>query len=188
MFKKYKETIKTMMTEKRYIHCINVSKQAVLLAKQYNGDVKKAELAGLLHDITKDFSTAEQLQIINRNAIILDEIEQNAPELLHSVSGSVLIKEKFNINDTDILNSVRYHTTGRAEMSLLEKIIFIADFTSEDRNYSDINIMRKKATTSLDEAIFYAISFTISNLAKKGQIIHPRSLDLYNKIIIEKEV
>ena len=126
----YKKIIKSMMSENRYNHCVNVSKEAVKLAKRYGGDEEKAAIAGILHDITKEMPKEEQLQIMLDSGIILDDIQKNAPKLWHGISGSVYIKNHLDIDDEDILNAVCYHTTGRAGMSLLEKIIFVADFTS----------------------------------------------------------
>ena len=121
----YKQIIKPMMSEHRYIHSVNVSKEAKRLAKIYGADEEKAVTAGILHDITKELDKQEQLQIIHSGGIILDNIQKDAPKLWHGISGSVYINKQLNIDDEDIINAIRYHTTGRANMSLLEKIIFV---------------------------------------------------------------
>ena len=151
----YKKIIKTMMSENRYNHCVNVSKEAVKLAKRYGGDEEKAAVAGILHDITKEMPKEEQLQIMLDSGIILDDIQKNAPKLWHGISGSVYIKNHLCIEDEDILNAICYHTTGRAGMSILEKIIFVADFTSEERTYKGVATMRKKSRKSLEDAMLY---------------------------------
>lgn len=180
----YKKIIKTMMSENRYNHCVNVSKEAVKLAKRYGGDEEKAAVAGILHDITKEMPKEEQLQIMLDSGIILDDIQKNAPKLWHGISGSVYIKNHFDIDDEDILNAICYHTTGRAGMSLLEKIIFVADFTSEERTYKGVATMRKKSRKSLEDAMLYGFKFTFSDLSSRELAIHPDELACYNEIVL----
>lgn len=180
----YKKIIKSMMSENRYNHCVNVSKEAVKLAKRYDGDEQKAAVAGILHDITKEMPKEEQLQIMHDSDIILDDIQKNAPKLWHGISGSVYIKKHFGIEDEDILNAICYHTTGRAGMSLLEKIIFVADFTSEERTYKGVATMRKKSRKSLEDAMLYGFKFTFSDLSSRELAIHPDELACYNEIVL----
>ena len=180
----YKKIIKSMMSEDRYNHCVNVSKEAVKLAKRYDGDEEKAAVAGILHDITKEMPKEEQLQIMHDSGIILDDIQKNAPKLWHGISGSVYIKKHFGIEDEDILNAICYHTTGRAGMSLLEKIIFVADFTSEERTYKGVATMRKKSRKSLEDAMLYGFKFTFSDLSSRELAIHPDELACYNEIVL----
>ena len=180
----YKKIIKSMMSENRYNHCVNVSKEAVKLAKRYGGDEEKAAVAGILHDITKEMPKEEQLQIMLDSGIILDDIQKNAPKLWHGISGSVYIKKHFGIEDEDILNEICYHTTGRAGMSLLEKIIFVADFTSEERTYKGVATMRKKSRKSLEDAMLYGFKFTFSDLSSRELAIHPDELACYNEIVL----
>ncbi|MEE0869619.1 MAG: bis(5'-nucleosyl)-tetraphosphatase (symmetrical) YqeK [Ruminococcus sp.] len=180
----YKKIIKSMMSENRYNHCVNVSKEAVKLAKRYGADEEKAAVAGILHDITKEMPKEEQLQIMLDSGIILDDIQKNAPKLWHGISGSVYIKKHFGIEDEDILNAICYHTTGRAGMSLLEKIIFVADFTSEERTYKGVATMRKKSRKSLEDAMLYGFKFTFSDLSSRELAIHPDELACYNEIVL----
>lgn len=181
----YKKIIKSSMSENRYNHCVNVSKEAVKLAKRYGADEEKAAVAGILHDVTKEMPKEQQLQIINDSGIILDDIQKNAPKLWHGISGSIYIKEHFGIEDEDILNAVRYHTTGRAGMSLLEKIIFVSDYTSDERTYKGVATMRKKSRKSLESAMLYGFKFTFSNLTSRELAIHPDELYCYNEIVLD---
>lgn len=183
-FKDYKKLVKSRMGEKRFTHSENVSKEAVKLAKLYGADPEKAELAGILHDITKETPNEEQLQIMEKNGIILTKLQLSSPKLWHSMSGAAFIQSELGITDEDIINAVRYHTSGRAGMSMLEKIIFVADFTSEERNYDGVEIMRKKSRKSLEEAMHYGLSFTISDLVKRERVIDPNAIDCYNDITI----
>lgn len=180
----YKKIIKSRMSDYRYTHSVNVSAEAVRLAKKYGADEEKAALAGILHDITKETPKDEQLQIMTNGGIILDNVQKNSSKLWHGISGSVYIRDVLKITDEDILNAVRYHTTGRANMSLLEKIIFIADYTSAERNYSGVKTMRKKVDKTLETAMLYGLQFTLRDLSKRAMIIHPDALACYNEIVL----
>jgi nicotinate-nucleotide adenylyltransferase len=173
------------MSEYRYVHSVNVSQEAKRLAKLYGADEEKAAIAGILHDITKETPKDEQLKIIVDSGIILDDVQLNAPKLWHGISGSVYVKNNLGIDDEDILNAIRYHTTGRANMSLLEKIIFVADFTSEERTYKGVSTMRKKSRKSLENAMLYGFKFTFTDLSKRELSIHPDELACYNEIILQ---
>lgn len=184
----YKKIIKNRMGEKRFIHSVNVCAEARRLAKKYGADVGKAEVAGILHDINKETEKSVQLQIITEGGIILSDVEKNSDKLWHSISGSIYVNKELGITDEDIINSIRYHTTGRANMNLIEKIIFIADFTSAERNYDGVEIMREKANKSLEDAMLYGLSFSINDLSKRNRLIHPNTISVYNEIILQKEV
>lgn len=181
----YDSIIKGRMGEYRYVHSVNVAKQAKLLAEKYGYNKEKAYLAGLLHDVTKETPFDEQLKIIKQGGIILDEIELSSQKLWHPISGSVYVKDILNITDEDIVNSIRFHTTGRRGMSLLEKIIFVADFTGEERNYDGVEIMREKAMSSLEEAMIFGLKFTIKDLSERELTIHPNALNCYNELILK---
>lgn len=183
-YQDYKKLIKTRMGEKRYTHSVNVAHEAAELAQLYNADVEKAKIAGILHDITKETPNEEQLQIMEKNGIILTKMQLSSPKLWHSMSGAAYISSELGITDEDIINAVRYHTSGRAGMSVLEKIIFVADFTSAERDYDDVDVMRKKSRKSLEEAMHYGLSFTIKDLIKRERAVDPNSIACYNDIII----
>ncbi len=183
----YQAIIRERMGDYRYIHSCNVAEEAVYLAKLYGCDADKAYIAGILHDITKEFDKNEQLQIMRDGGIILDSVQQRAPVLWHSVSGSVYVQAQLGITDSDIINAIRYHTTGRGGMSLLEKIIYTADFTSKERSYPDADVMREKARRSLEEAMLFSCQFTLQNLSKKEAAIHPDQLHCYNDIVLNRK-
>ena len=182
-FEEYKALIKTKMGEKRYIHSVNMAKQAVHLAEKYGADVKKAEIAGILHDITKEMPEKEQLQLMNNSGIILTDLKMSAPKLWHSISGACYIRNILNIKDEDIFNAVRYHTTGRAGMSLLEKVIFIADFTGEERDYNGADEMKAVAEESLEEAMEIGLSFSITDLVNRRLTVAIDSIEAYNELM-----
>ena len=169
----YKKIIRERMGDYRFSHSVNVAKEAKKLAKHYGADENKAEIAGILHDITKEMPKEQQLQIIIDSGIILDNVQLHAPKLWHGMSGSIVVRDELGIDDEDILNAIRYHTTGRAVMSLLEKVIFTADFTSEERTYSGVATM------------LYGYQFTFKDLSKRQLAIHPDEVACYNEIVLQ---
>lgn len=180
----YKGIIKKRMGDKRYIHSVNVARSAKHLAEKYGANVEKAVIAGILHDVTKETPYDIQLKIMQENGIILDSVQQVSPKLWHAISGSVYVKTQLGITDAEILNAIRYHTSGRENMSLLEKVIFVADFIGEERDYKGVDVMRKKAESSLDEAMLYGVTFSITDLAARQCAIDQNTLALYNQLII----
>lgn len=180
MYDKYKKMLKDTLSEKRYIHSINVAKRAKELAEIYNESESRAEFAGLLHDCCKCRSDAELLQMINASDIILDEIELKSPKVWHATAGYLFLKNELKITDDDILNAVRYHTTGRSNMSVLEKIIYLADLTSDEREYPNINLVRKLSEKNLDEAMLYHLKFIISDFVSKNIPICKDTFFAYN--------
>ncbi len=184
--KDYEELIGKRMKSARFKHSKNVAKEAVRLAKKYGADAEKAELAGILHDATKETPEDEQMELIARAGIVLTPLERSSHKLWHAISGAAFVQVELGITDEDIINSIRYHTTGRAGMSLLEKVIFIADFTSAERDYEGVDRMRKVADKSLDEAILEGMSFTIADLAERKLTIAPDTFMGYNEAAMLK--
>lgn len=182
--KEYYKLAEKTLSEKRFIHSRNVAAAAVRLAGKYGEDVIKAEVAGILHDITKELKYENQLQIIESGGIILDDVCQKSPQLLHAITGMVYCRDTLNITDEDILNAIRYHTTARKNMSLLEKILFIADFISDERDYPDVDIMRAECEKSLEDGMAYGLGFVIPDLVVKKRAVHPDALDAYNELVL----
>ncbi len=176
----YKEILKKRLSEKRYIHSLNVADSAKELALIYGCDPEKAYTVGLVHDCCKDEPAGLQLSYILGNKVELTEYELDAPKLYHAISGRVFAEKEFGITDEDMLNAIRYHTTGRKGMSLLEKVVFIADFISAEREYDGVDVMREKAKRSLDEAIVEGLGFTIKDLINRNLIIHPDTVLAFN--------
>ncbi len=182
---KFYELAENSLSERRFIHSKNVAYSATLLAKKYGEDPLRAETAGILHDITKELNPEKQLQIIRSGGIILDDILERTPKLYHAVSGMVYARDVLGITDEGILEAIRTHTTGAADMPLLSKIIFIADFISEERDYDDVDIMRSESEKSLEDGMRYALKYVICDLINKGRTVHPDALAAYNEVILE---
>lgn len=180
--------LRERLVEKRYIHSLNVADSARELAIKYGADEEKAYFAGLVHDIMKNASEEEQLQIMEKGGIILSRTEKENKKLWHAMAGECYLRIEKGITDEDILNAVRYHTTGRAGMSLLEKVVYIADYISVERDYDDVDVMRELSINKgLDEAALYALKFSFKSLSKKEKLIHTDSVEYYNELIIERE-
>ena len=177
---KYKKILAEKLTENRYNHSLCVADEAVRYAEKYGADTEKAYIAGLLHDITKDSMQFEHFNIFSSHGIALDEISLDSEKLWHAISGAAYIKYELGIDDEEIIDAVRYHTTAKKEMPLLTKILYLADFTSADRNYDDVELLRKLADISLDKAYFYALSYSIKELVEKEKLIHPDTVAAYN--------
>ena len=176
------------LSEYRRVHSLNVSKEAVRFAEKYGADVEKARRAGLLHDVTKETDGDKQLQIIEKGGIILSETEKRSPKLWHAISGACYVRDVLGIDDPDIFNAIRFHTTARAGMSVLEKVVFLADFTSAERDYPDIDIIREHAENSLEEGMLYGLKFTLSRLIGRGNLVSPDALAAYNEILLSEEL
>jgi len=183
----YNDILKSKLNEKRYHHSLCVADEARRLAEKYGGDVEKCYLAGLLHDITKNLSETEHLQIFETFGIMLNAIEMNAEKLWHAISGSAYIENILNLNDKELIDAVRYHTTAKADMSLTAKILYLADFTSADRDYDDVDIMRNKVEISINDAMLYALQYSIKDLTERGKAVHIDTIEAYNEIALKME-
>ncbi len=179
--------IRSKLTADRFNHSLNVADSAKELALSYGADVDKAYTAGLLHDVMKNASEEEQLGVLSEAGIELMPVERENKKLWHAIAGAAYVKFVMGIDDRDIIRAVRYHTTGRSGMSLLERIVYLADYISADRNYNGVEDMRRLCKSDSDEAILYALTFGIPDLVSKGRVIHPDSIDLYNEVIIKKQ-
>ncbi len=179
--------IKSRLETDRFNHSLNVAESARELAILYGADAEKAYTAGLLHDVMKNASEEEQLGVLSEAGIELMPVERANKKLWHAVAGAAYVKFVMGIDDRELIRAVRYHTTGRAEMSLLEKTVYLADYISAERNYNGVEDMRRLSKKDMDGAIEYALVFGIPDLVSKGRVIHPDSIDLYNEIIIKKQ-
>lgn len=181
----YKFLLKSRLNEKRYLHSLAVADEAYRLAGIYGADQNKAYFAGLLHDVTKNASQEEHLQIFSAFGIILSDVESTAEKLWHAISGAAYVEHYFDVDDKDIISAIRYHTTAKADMSPLEIVLYLADFTSSDRDYEDVDVMRELVDKSANEALKYALKYTIEELLSKGAAIHPDTVAAYNYVILK---
>lgn len=181
------EEIKKRLTPDRLYHSLNVADEAKKLAKHYGADEQKAFTAGLLHDILKNTPDSELLQYFERNGIMLTETERASRKTWHAMAGADFLRRELHVTDEDILSAVRWHTTGRAGMTLLDKVLFVADFISADRDYPGVERMREKAYVSLEDAMLEGLQFTINELVENAWPVHEDSIRAYNELVINRK-
>ncbi|RST73886.1 HD domain-containing protein [Siminovitchia acidinfaciens] len=163
----------------RYEHTKRVAATAEKLAVKYGADVEKTVLAAIFHDYAKLLPIKELKEIISDHQVDPRLLDYH-PELWHGPAGAVLVREEIGINDEDIFNAIRYHTTGRAGMSLVEKIIYIADYIEPGRQFHGLDEVRLLADTDLDMALKKSLGNTIKFLIDKSAPIFPDTFEAYN--------
>ncbi|HZG60589.1 MAG TPA: bis(5'-nucleosyl)-tetraphosphatase (symmetrical) YqeK [Anoxybacillus sp.] len=178
------EIVKKQLTEHRYQHTIGVMETAIALAEQYGADVKKAELAAIFHDYAKFRPKEEMKQIILEQNMPKDLLLYNT-ELWHAPVGAYLVEKEVGINDVEILDAIRYHTSGRPNMTLLEKVVYVADYIEPGRIFPGVDEVRELAKQDLNKALIKALQNTIQFLMNKNQAIYPDTFYTYNSLIME---
>lgn len=175
-----KKYLKEHLSAKRYNHSLNVAAECKKLALKYGEDPDKAYFAGLLHDVCKELPDKEQKALVEQCSFSVCREELETRSLWHAIAGACFIKKEFGVEDIDILNSVRFHTVGRAGMSRLEEIIYLGDLISADRDYKDVEKMRKLSYSSLNEAMMEAFAYSVKSVVKKGGLVPLCTAEGYN--------
>lgn len=175
-----KKYLKEHLSQKRYAHSVNVAEECRKLALKYGEEPEKAYFAGLLHDICKELNDEEQKKLVLESNFTVCREELETRSLWHAIAGAYFIKTNFGIEDIDILNSVRFHTIGRAGMTRLEEIVYLGDLISADRDYKDVDKMRKISYTNLDRAMLEALAFSMKSVVKKGGLVPICTAEGYN--------
>lgn len=178
--KEFLEILKTRLTPQRLYHSICVAEQAKHLAEIFGGDTEKAYTAGLVHDIMRYEPPEKMIELIIGDGQVLTQSEKKITVTLHAVAGEVYLRKNLKVTDGEILSSVRYHTTGKEDMTLLEKIIYAADLTSADREYPDVDEVRALAEKDLNRTVLRGLSFTIEDNARKCRPIHIDTVKAFN--------
>lgn len=179
-FEQYEKRLKELLPLKRYKHTEGVAYTAANLAMAYDYDMTKAYLAGLLHDNAKGFSHEKQIELCDMYGVNLSDVERINPVLVHAKLGSFLAEKDFGVKDTEILNAIRFHTTGKPDMGLLEKIIFLADYIEPNRKpIPYLDKIRQLAYKDLNKAILLEMEGTIQYNKEKGAVFDPLTLQTY---------
>ena len=166
-YKKLRKKVKDVMTKSRYEHTLGVEFTAASLAMRYEVDIEKAELAGLLHDCAKCIDSEDTLDECKKYNIELTDVEKRNPFLIHSKLGAVHAKKLYGVDDEDIISAIRFHTTGKPDMTMLEKIIFIADYIEPGRDKApNLKEIRKMSFIDIDEAMYMILKDTLDYLDK----------------------
>ncbi len=163
-----------LLAEKRVAHVLGVSHTAVELANRFGADPVDAQRAGLLHDITKLLSPEQQLILCREYGIVLDDFSKNNPKILHAITGAAAARRIFGENDR-VCSAIRWHTTGKAGMNLLEKIIYTADYMEPNRSFDGVEELRRLAFTDLDAAVCLGIRMSAEVLRRDGRCVSPDS-------------
>ena len=174
-----KALAKRTLSARRCEHTLNVRRLAVNLAKKYHADVEKAAIAALLHDIAKEMPKDRMLQLFSENDIIAGNITQRVFPVWHGHAAAILARTQYGVDDEEILSAIRCHTTGRADMTLLDKIIFLADMASEERAYPEAEYLRRRAMEDLDRAVLEGLGMSIAWNKRDGKTLDPETLDAY---------
>ncbi|NLA58362.1 MAG: HD domain-containing protein [Firmicutes bacterium] len=182
--RRVKERLQEMISEERYLHSLGVADTAVRLARRWGADIEKARIAGLVHDCGKSPSRNILLKRVLEFGIVMDEIEEVEPQLLHGHVSAELALREFGIDDQEVLASIRYHTTGRVSMSLLEKIIYLADYIEPGRDFPGVDELRELAGQDLDMAVLRAMDLTLIHVIQRGLLIHPRTVAARNWLML----
>ena len=179
--KKIRKSMEKELDAKRYEHTLGVAYTAAALAMCNDVDPVKAETAGLLHDCAKCFSDDKKISVCRKNNMEINSVESRNPYLLHAKAGYCIAKNKFDIEDQDILNAILNHTTGRPGMSTLEKIIYIADYIEPSRKQApNLSEVRKFAFQNLDQALLKILTDILSYLESGGGEIDPLTKETYD--------
>lgn len=184
-----KNYLKENLSSERYFHTLGVMEEAIELAKRYNADIKKAEIAGLLHDNAKCMTKEDLRKFISENLPDLDKNELKNYKTLHAPVGAYFAKEKFKILDPEIISAIRWHTLGRVNMTLLEKIVFLAD--KIEKNTRDIEYRNQiikildenEGELGLNKALFRCFIETVKSLAERKLYICTTTIDVYNWLL-----
>lgn len=179
------EDVKCALSEKRFNHTLGVIKRAVEYASVYNVNEEDVKIAALAHDIAKEISLEESLNKVQELKIELDEVEKNNFNLIHAKLGAEIIRSKYNFKD-DIINAIKYHTTARENMSMLEKIIYLADATEENRVYPELESLVSMIKNDINEGMIFTLKWTFEDLIKKERLIHVDAVKAYNFLLLNK--
>ena len=185
-FKELKEIVKSKMSLKRFTHTLGVVEMSEKLAKTYNADIEKCKVAALLHDICKEMDM-EYIKNICKNNFMneLSEEDLENNEILHGFAGAYYVKNELGINDKEILSAIKYHTVGAENMTLVEKIVYIADAIEYGRNYPSVVKIREETFKNLDKGILMEIEHKEKYLESVGKKSHPNTNELKKEILKE---
>ncbi|MBU5268404.1 bis(5'-nucleosyl)-tetraphosphatase (symmetrical) YqeK [Clostridium cochlearium] len=169
---KIEDYLNKNLKEHRFLHSLRVRDTAIKMAKFYNVDIEKTKIAALVHDCAKNKKNEELINIVKKYGYdINNECEKNI-QLLHGLAGALIAKNLMGIEDKEILNAVRYHTTGRENMSMLEKIIYLSDYIEPGRKYDRVEKIRDLSFHNIDEALINSFNITIKYVIEKDEILH----------------
>ncbi|EFF31446.1 conserved hypothetical protein [Enterococcus faecium E1039] len=179
------QKIQMRMSEQRFKHVLGVEKTAVALAKKYGASPEKASIAALTHDYAKERPDEEFKMVIVRDGFDPELLNYNNA-IWHGLVGASFVERELGITDAEILHAIRVHTTGAAKMSLLDKIIYVADYIEPGRDFPGVQDARAIAWADLDEAVAFETKHTLAHLLAQEQQIYPKTIETYNYWVAKK--
>ncbi|MGM9902325.1 HAD superfamily hydrolase [Enterococcus sp. 10A9_DIV0425] len=174
------QKIQMRMSERRFTHVLGVEKMAVALAEKYSCSPEKASIAALTHDYAKERPDEEFILVIKRDHFDPALLEYGNA-IWHGIIGATFVERELGITDEEILQAIRVHTTGAAEMTLLDKIIYVADYIEPGRTFPGVQAAREIAMVDLDEAVAFETKHTLAHLIEQEQKIYPKTIETYNR-------
>lgn len=176
------ERVKAEMPERRWIHTEGVMAASVVLAERFGEDAERAELSAILHDVAK-YWPVDRMELIIREQRLPGELLAYDKELWHAPVGAWVAQRDFGVTDSEVLDAIRYHTSGRRGMSKLEKIVWLADYIEPGRDFPGVDSIRELSEKDLEVSMLAALDNTISFLIAKGKRIYPPTIDARNDLI-----
>jgi predicted HD superfamily hydrolase involved in NAD metabolism len=176
------EKVRSEMPERRWLHTQGVMETAVILANRFGEDPVRAELAAILHDVSK-YWNVDRMEKVIRDQALPAELLLYDKELWHAPVGAWVAEHEFGVSDTEVLNAIRYHTSGRRGMSKLEKIVCLADYMEPGREFPGVDKIRELSEQFLDQALLAGFNSTISFLLEKGKRIFPLTIEARNSLL-----
>lgn len=187
MINKIKEDLMETISKDRYEHTLRVVKTCQELSETYGADIEKVKVAALLHDSAKINGSKDIVEVAKKFNLLDDEIYLYNKALIHGPLAAKLAKEKYNIEDEEILDAIKYHTTGRKAMGLVEKIVFMGDFIEPNRSFDGINEIRRVSFIDLDRGLLLALNSNLEFLLKEGKLISKDTIEARNYLMMRKE-
>lgn len=185
--KQVKQLVRSRLSDKRYEHTINVKKMAVKLARIHKADKNQAALAALLHDAAKELPKEEQLAILRAYPEYAQDAASRTDSVWHGVCAAILARVEWGVRDEAVLSAIACHTAGKPGMSKLDKIIYLADMSSAERDWPGVNKLRKLEKKDLDAAMLLALERTRDFVRLRGKTLDPASEAAYQEILSQKK-
>ena len=182
----YDDLLKKMLKPERYLHSLGAMETARKLALKWGVDADRAQIAGLLHDITKNMPDAEQLEMMKKSGVPLTEEVLACPFIWHSYTSAYYVRDVLGINDGEIFGGIYYHTTGKKGMTLFEKVIYIADLVEPNRTYPVAKRHYDLAFNDLDEVVFESARWCLFRNSRDGGFIFGDTFELYNECVLKR--
>jgi len=178
--------LRASIPEKRYAHSAGVAAEAVRLARLHGADAARAELAGWLHDCAKGIPVGEQVATCDRLGVPLDDWTRACPPVVHGALGAFLARRDYGVTDEAVLQAIRRHTVGAPGMTLLDKIVYLADLVEPGRAFEGVDELRALVDRDLDEAILVSIERQLALNAARRRPLHPAMLLVWNDILASR--